>query len=204
MRLTERDRELLRWINGHGFVTTRQAARWMGNRHQTAHRRLALLVRGGLLTQERVYHNGDGAYRLTNLGLALADDSLSRLSAISKGGFDHTVMMVDIGLAAVEETGGNFVPERRVRQQRGLNGVGVRGHVPDGLLEIDGHKPIPVELEMSTKGGDRLQRIVRAYARDRDVNEVWYFVTSGEMRSLIERITKGYGIFQIRDWEPSS
>ena len=107
-------------------------------------------------------------------------------------------------MAVVEETGGNFVPERRVRQQRGLNGVGVRGHVPDGLLQINGHKPIPVELEMSTKGGDRLKRIVRAYARDQDVDEVWYFVTGGEMRSLLERITKGYGIFQIRDWEPSS
>ncbi len=204
MRLTERDPELLRWINGHGFVITRQAARWMGNRHQTAHRRLGVLARGGLLTQERVYHNRDGAYRLTNLGLGVADDPLCKLSAIRKGSFDHSVMMVDIGLAVVEETGGNFLPERRVRQQRGLNGVGVRGHVPDGVLQIDGRKPIPVELEMSTKGADRLRRIVRAYARDQDVEEVWYFVTSGEVRSLLERITRGYGMFRIRDWEPSS
>ena len=30
MRFTERDGRLLRWINGHGFVTLRQAARWLG------------------------------------------------------------------------------------------------------------------------------------------------------------------------------
>ena len=36
MRLTERDLELLRWINGHGFVTARQAADWMGTCLQAA------------------------------------------------------------------------------------------------------------------------------------------------------------------------
>jgi len=28
MHLTERDRSLLQWINGHGFVTIDQAAKW--------------------------------------------------------------------------------------------------------------------------------------------------------------------------------
>ena len=42
MRLTERDLELLRWINGHGFVTARQAADWMGTCLQAGHRRMGL------------------------------------------------------------------------------------------------------------------------------------------------------------------
>ena len=36
MRFTERDGRLLHWINGHGFVTLRQVARWLGTNYQTA------------------------------------------------------------------------------------------------------------------------------------------------------------------------
>ena len=56
MRLTERDLELLRWINGHGFVTARQAADWMGTCLQTGHRRM------GLLHKEWAMSEGSGCF----------------------------------------------------------------------------------------------------------------------------------------------
>ena len=49
IRLTDRDRDLFGWINGHGFVTVAQVARWMGVHYQTAQRRLRLLVQHGYL-----------------------------------------------------------------------------------------------------------------------------------------------------------
>jgi len=36
MRLTTRDRHMFQWINGHGFVTLPQAARWMGASYYAA------------------------------------------------------------------------------------------------------------------------------------------------------------------------
>ncbi len=67
MRLTERDLELLRWINGHGFVTLRQIARWNDSFYQAAQRRVRQLVDHGYLERRAIFH-GDRAHWLTKLG----------------------------------------------------------------------------------------------------------------------------------------
>ncbi len=44
MKFTERDAHMICWINGHGFVTIRQIARWMGSSYQAARRRAQRLT----------------------------------------------------------------------------------------------------------------------------------------------------------------
>lgn len=44
MKFTERDAHMIRWMNGHGFVTIRQIARWMGSSYRAARRRAQRLT----------------------------------------------------------------------------------------------------------------------------------------------------------------
>lgn len=56
MRFTECDGRLPGWINGHGFVTLHQVARWLGTNYQTAQRRVRLLVDHGYLDRRWLVH----------------------------------------------------------------------------------------------------------------------------------------------------
>ena len=199
MRFTERDARLLHWINGHGFVTVEQAAHWMGTTYQTGAHRIRVLVDGGYLRRERILHGDPRIHRVTEQGLLACEDTLVQLQSVNLGTYKHDLMLVDLAHSVVEATSGAFVPERRLRHQLGMNGA--RGHVPDGLLHLDGQKPIAVELELSIKAKDRVEAIVEDYAADRTLAAVWYFVTSQAVRRFLEKITTGYGLFEIHDWE---
>lgn len=116
------------------------------------------------------------------------------------GSYHHDLQLVDLATILEKEAGGRFVTERRIRQDRGLAGVGVHGHVPDGQLELDGKKPIAIELELSTKGWRRLQRIVSDYAADLDLGEVWYFAGSEALLRRLKRASDGYPFIKVHSW----
>lgn len=199
MRFTERDGRLLRWINGHGFVTLRQAARWLGTNYQTAQRRVRLLYDQGYLDRQWLVH-GDRAHWLTPAGRAMCSDSLPPPKHIRLGSYRHDRMLVDLALTLVAETGGQFTPERRLRQMQEIDPVGKRGHVADGWLNIgDQTKPIAIELELSTKGNRRLERILRGYMANLDIAEVWYFVECEAVRRQLTKAAKDLGFIKIHD-----
>lgn len=203
MDFTPRDARLLPWINGHGFVTAQQAATWLKIRYQTCHRRLKRLVDGGYLTTTRVGHSRY-AFRLTKAGVIKCADDLPPLRIIGMGSYEHDQQLVELAMMLEEQTGGRFVTERRIRQERGLAGIGVRGHVPDGLLELHGQKPTAVELELSTKGWRRLKGIMSDYAADLDIGEVWYFAGSDALKRRLHRAADGYGFIKVHSWPPSA
>ena len=203
MRLTERDLELLRWINGHGFVTARQVAEWMGASRQAAHRRLGLLHREGYLLRERLFHGEDRAYHVSALGQEASGDGLSRLEMISPATYRHNRMLVDLAQTVISKTGGHFTPERRLRQERAKDGLSRDSHVPDGLLQIKGKKPIAIELELTAKSRRRLEAIVDDYLRS-DLGEVWYFTGDEQIRRKLKSVTDGYRMFKIRPLETPS
>ena len=199
MRFTERDGRLLHWINGHGFVNLRQVARWLGTNYQTAQRRVRLLFDHGYLDRRWLVH-GDRAHWLTPAGRAMCGDSLPPLKHIRLGSYRHDRMLVDLALTLVDETGGRFTPERRLRQMEELDQVGKRRHVADGWLHLDDQtKPIAIELELSTKGSRRLERILRGYMADLDIAEVWYFVECEAVRRQITKAAKDLGFIKIHD-----
>jgi len=201
MDFTPRDARLLRWINGHGFVTVQQAATWLDIRYQTCHRRLKRLVDGGYLTTTRVGHSRY-AFRLVKAGVIMCGDDLPPLKIIAMGSYHHDLQLVDLAMLVEKQTGGHFVTERRIRHDRCLSGVGVHGHVPDGLLEFDDRKPIAIELELSTKGWRRLGSIVADYAANLDIGEVWYFAGSGRLCQRLKRAADGYSFIKIFAWDP--
>lgn len=203
MRLTERDLALLRWINGHGFVTVRQAADWMGTCVQAGYRRLGLLHRGGFIERHRVFHGAERAHWPTDLGQTASGDGLSRLVGISPATYRHNQMLVDLAQAVADKTGGHFTPERRLRHEKAIDGLDREGHVPDGLIQLGNKKPIAIELELTIKSRRRLEAIVDGYLRS-DLGEVWYFVTDEQVRRKLEAVTDGYRMFKIRSWKAPS
>lgn len=137
---------------------------------------------------------------LTQLGRDICGDSLPPLKDIRLGSYRHDRMLVDLELALIANAGGRFTPERRLRQMLDKRGVGERGHVADGWLHLENQtKPIAIELELSTKGHRRLKQIVRGYAANLDIGEVWYFVECDTVRRHLIKATKGWQFVKIHD-----
>jgi hypothetical protein len=199
MRFTERDGRLLCWINSHGFVTLRQVARWLGTNYQTAQRRVRLLYDHGYLDRQWLVH-GDRAHWLTPAGRAMCSDSLPPPKHIRLGSYRHDRVLVDLALTLVAETGGQFTPERRLRQMQELDRVDKRSHVADVWLHIDDQtKPIAIELELSTKGNRRLERILRDHMTNLKIAEVWYFVECEAVRRQLTKAVKDLAFIKIHD-----
>ena len=201
MRLTERDRRLFQWINGHGFVTVQQAASWMDVCYKVGWQRISQLTKAGYLQQKRFEHAKPRVHWLTSQGWKASGDHLKAPKAINRVTYFHDTMLVDLAQLLVAETGGAFTPERRLRADLLARGRRTKSHLPDGLLYVDGQKPIAIELECSAKAADRLRKIITDYVVNTKLQEVWYFVTNSDVRRLIERTTKPYSGFKIRMWE---
>lgn len=203
MQVTARDIDMLRWINGHGFATIRQISRWMGVSYRTGQRRVQRLTEAGLLRHEWLMRR-ERIYWPTKRGISLCDDELPTLGHIAVGTYNHTIQLIDLANFLVAETDGHFVPERRLRQNRGLIGVGVRGHVSDGHLLLPARKPIAIELELSTKGQRRLTQIMRQYTADLSICEVWYFAGSKTLRRRLEKAVGHHSMITVRPWPINS
>jgi len=200
MRVTERDRMMLQWINGHSFVTIQQAANWMRVGYETARHRLRLLVKAGYLRRKRFEHLGPLLHWLTREGGQVAGETLPVPKAINRVTFLHDTMLVDLAETLIAKTGGEFVPERRLRAELKAEGQRVLTHLPDGLLYLNNKKPIAIELELSLKAADRLRDIVTDDAVDKRFHEVWYVVTNKVVRRAVARTTKPYDGFKILNW----
>jgi len=199
MQVTARDIDMLRWINGHGFGTIRQISHWMGTGYRTSQRRVQRLTGAGLLCHEWLMRR-ERIYWPTKLGIDLCDDDLPPLRRIAAGTYNHTLQLIDLAHSLITETGGSFVPERRLRHERGLSGVGLRGHVPDGHLRFADRKPIAIELELSTKGQRRLAQIMKRYVADLSIGDVWYFAGNAALKLRLEKAASQHSIIKVHPW----
>lgn len=62
MAITDRDKEILSWINRHGFATCQQVQDYFGMSRVMAYRRLQITRTAGLLRHSRILSGGGGAY----------------------------------------------------------------------------------------------------------------------------------------------
>ena len=200
MQFRDRDADILKWINGFGFATADQIQSYMGVYKATCYARLKKLVEGGYLSRERILHGQARIHKVTKKGTIASGDHIGGVQEIRLGTFRHDLRLVDLALELSGQTGGTFVPQRQIRHDEGLSGVGQFGHVSDGHLYIPGEeKPIAIELELSVKARSRLNSIINRYGADLSVKEIWYYTDQQSVRSAIEKASHGYSFIKVFD-----
>ena len=96
-------------------------------------------------------HLGPFIHWLTREGGEVAGETLPVPKAINCVTYLHDTMLVDLAENLVARTGGEFVPERRLRAELKAEGQQVLTHLLASLLYLDDRKPIAIELELSLK-----------------------------------------------------
>lgn len=199
MKVQERDLELVRWVNGFGFVEVESVSLFWGVSYDVARARLAKLVKGGLLVSERGLTTGKLVFWPSGEGLELAGDEMRAVKAIRWATAGHDLAVQRLSVRLERETGGRFEPERRLRRRRGMQGVGVVGHVPDGVLHLEAGKPVAIEVEFAVKPKARLRGIFEGYRRSFDYSAVWWFPGSEAVRARLVEAAGDDGLFVVKE-----
>jgi hypothetical protein len=101
------------------------------------------------------------------------------------GNYAHEVALIDVYLrlrAIYPEA--RFISERQLKRDKFFTGVGKSGHLSDGFLVFPDEKQIAVEVELSLKGKNRTEKILKGYGGDFSIKEVWYYCPEGIAASL--------------------
>jgi hypothetical protein len=195
LRLTPRDHDVLRFATRHGMVTPEQLATRFFTAAPLALRRLCALEAAGLLVRDRVLVAAPPVVRATPAGTRLAGCDVAPAS-LDLARIAHNLALVDFSeqlLAAHPESA--WTTERELRRDR-MRAARAGGRwerqrrVPDGLLQLAAGTRIAIELDLTPKRSTRLDLLAGAYAVDRDVDTVcWYLpseVAMSRMRTLVD------------------
>jgi hypothetical protein len=189
MRLTQRDKEILQFINASGYCNAPQLCRRFSIKWWIVYRRMSLLMSAGLVMHKRVNFSEFGIYYLTPDGARFTD--LPPIDGISKGGFDHQTILVDLVLRLRDlYPEATWVSERHLKHQKFYYGVGKLGHVADGILTFPDGKKFAIELELTSKSNARLEKILRAYGLQFEIEAAWYFCADSVISPLSALCTK--------------
>lgn len=199
MIFQDRDTDILRWVNGFGFASAEHIRQFMGVGKTAAYVRIKKLVDGGYLVRDRILHGQARIHKVTRNGVTATGDAVLPLKYVNLGTFRHDYKLIDLALMLEAQTGGTFIPDRRIRHDEGLSGVGQLGHIPDGYLYIDDDKPIAVELELSVKSRVRINEIVNSYGGDLSVKGTWYFTDNKSVKRAIEKAAGDFDFIKVKE-----
>ncbi|MDQ3187106.1 MAG: MarR family winged helix-turn-helix transcriptional regulator [Pseudomonadota bacterium] len=189
-KLTERDIELLKFINLFGFCEMPYLEQRFGLKKPRSYQVVNRLVEGGLVKHERVFHGRPGIYRLSPKGAQLT--GLPRLVRVPLATYHHDITLIQVYLRLrVAYPQADWISARSLLQAKHADGVGRRGHLPDGVLVLEGGKQVAIEVELTMKGRHRLEKILKSYAGAFDYGEVWYYCAANvaaAMRPLVEKL----------------
>jgi hypothetical protein len=165
-----------------------------------AYRRTAALVQAGLIERVPCLPGQVRLLRATQRGLTMAGLS-GRVTVVSPALHGHHVACGWVAIALEREHGREAVlSERDVRMAEGLRREPLAsskiGELPTGEARL--HRPdlavldrdtvaVAVEVELSPKAPERLERIVRAWRRARWVGRVRYYAAGGPTTRAVSR-----------------
>lgn len=188
-RLTERDVQILRFINDFGFCEIKHIEKQFQFKKPRSYQVMKRLIAMDLVNHEQIFHGRHGIYRLTKKGAGFTD--LPPLNRLPLDYYYHEVKLVDLYLTLMAQyPGSDWRSERHLQQEKCQNGFGQFAHVADGLLTLPDGKKIAIELELSLKGRTRIERILKGYATQFHLDEIWYFCTRRVHAALSELIVK--------------
>lgn len=191
VRVTEREIQILRFINEFGFCHIQQIMKYADMRQARCYAIMKVLTRLGLVQHKRYIHGEFGIYYVTQKGAGMTE--LLPLHKISLGIYEHQLRIVDVYLklrAQLPDV--KWLSERRLQADHYTEGLGRRGHLPDGILVFPDGKQIAIEIEISMKAKQRLERILKGYSAQFVIEEVWYFCAPdilGSFTKFVEHLT---------------
>jgi DNA-binding MarR family transcriptional regulator len=192
--LTTLDIDILRYAVRHGMVTPEQLAARFFRSPESAQPHLSSLVAAGLLVTEGPLLAIPAVVRATPQGARLAGCDLTPAS-LDLARLRHNLALVDLSEELLATHPGSvWTTERelrrdRMRAARAFGGWERQGRVPDGLLRLEDGRRIAIELDLTPKRSARLDLLAGAYAVDRGVDLVWWYLPSEtavvRMRKLV-------------------
>jgi hypothetical protein len=215
VRLSEKDLELLWFLAEHRMALPEHVAALLGTTERTAKARLGKLANAGYVRSEALFHKQPAMQLITRHGLRVLG---SRLPEPERDvhAYQHDAGVAWLWIAARRGTFGpvrEIVGERRMRSHDAardadsephavkLGGVGPRGrerlHYPDLLLLTADGRRIALELELSSKGRVRLERIMAGYGADPRIDGVVYLVPSASVARSVQAAARRTGISSL-------
>jgi hypothetical protein len=211
---------VLRLAGEHRFILSAHVRALLRVPAQDADARLQELCDAGLLADRTVFAGHPPTYRSTRRGLdAIA--SKMRAPTIDLSRYDHEVGAAWLWLAARNGAFGplrGVLAERRLRSRDGFSRertggggpeplavrLGMAGrdgrarlHYPDLLLVDPAARRIAIELELSSKGRERRERILAGYASDARFAAVLYVVENGRLAESIRASARRLAISDL-------
>jgi hypothetical protein len=213
LRLTSRDLETLSFAAEHRLVLADHVAALLGISGTGAGSRLRSLSRAGFVTAQRPFDRGPSCFQIARPGLDAIAADLRAPRRLDLRSAEHEIGAAWLWLAASSGTFGalrEVLGERRLRSSDAsperagapygvrLGGVGPGGrerlHYPDLLLIDPGGRRIAVELELSSKGRARREKILAGYAADARIDVVLYLVRDRRIGRSIQESARRLGI----------
>ncbi len=207
LRLAPRDLDILRFAVRHGMVSDDQ----LTTRFFTGPapgRRLRALEAAGLLVRDPVLTTLPAVVRATPRGTRLAGCDLAPAS-LDLARIRHNLALVDLSEELLAtHPGSAWTTERELRRDRMRSarrgGAWERQRrVPDGLLRLESGTRVAVELDLTPKRSARLDLLAGAYAVDRDVDTVWWYLPSAVAVSRLGVLVSERGLEHLiepRTW----
>lgn len=194
MRITEKVKKTIRYVNGFGCVVVEQVAKANDVGYRNGARHVQAMCGAGLLKRAKLSISTLSPIICTPLGCKIAGDSLRPLRGIRVGELQHDLRLVDVARGLVRELGGEFEPARRVHQRLAELGL---DHTPDGILHRPNMPPTLVELELSLKSPARLKKIITGYGTNLLIESVLYLVEDPAIGRAVKEAARDYPHIKI-------
>ncbi|BBB14769.1 uncharacterized protein RVIR1_10270 [Candidatus Rickettsiella viridis] len=195
MKLTSRDVDILRFINEFGFCEMPQLNQRFGLRKPRNYQVINKLIRHHLVQHERIFYKQHGLFRLTAAGARFTP--LPPLHRVPLANYRHDLTVLTLYLKFRDlYPDVTWISERKLKHDKYKLGVGQHGHLPDGVLVFPDDKQIAIEVELSHKSKLRLDDILKSYASQFSIQEVWYFCKES-MQPRLQEATKAMSFVKI-------
>lgn len=183
MHLISRDVEILRFVNEFGYCDIFQLMKRFSYRKTWMYDLVQRLVSNGLLKLETILNSRNYAYCVTTKGARYTE--LPAIDHVMIGQCLHHDYLIDVFIETRQRyPEATWLCERKLRQEKFCNGIGVKGHISDGMLIFPDGREIAIEVEISVKGKKRIEKIMRWYCTQVSIREVWYFCTPSVISAL--------------------
>ncbi len=173
MRLTKRDIVIIKFINDFGYCEMPEIMKRFELKKTWMYEIMQRLVEAKLVSHRRILH-GHGVYLVTRKGAKYTD--LPSIERIPIGRYEHQIYIINVyNKLRKEYPAACWVSERKLKHDLFYDGLGKVGHVADGILMFPDGKQVAIEVELSVKGKNRIEKILRKYISQLTIKEVWYY-----------------------------